>query len=592
MGVIAELKGHNGCVNCVEWSNDGRKIVSGSDDTKVNVWCPYKAKLLASVATKHGGNIFSVKFQPQSGDGIVISGAADRLVMVNDVEKAETIRVFNSHFGRVKRLEVIESEPQVVFSAAEDGLVLQTDLRTDKSELLANLNGAFGHSAEAKCVASNPFRPERLAVGANDPYVRLYDRRRLRTRPMPEDRDGLRDLRHFELENGFKNCLQYFSPGHLPGLEYRYRRKMRVLTTTFVAFSPDRNGADLLANIGGEQIYIFDTENAASVSLLAHNKSIKLGDAVKAPNARLNPNAESLKVKANEQYNDDKFWSALKLYNEAIKANDGENSVLYANRAAAAMKRSWDGDVYAALKDCKRALELDPAYVKAHLRLAGCLLELDQIEESRNYLEDFKGRFPDCAESNQVLGLDAKIVQRKVRKATNGEEPEESSLDAYNPTEVDLRDAAVDFKTILSGHCKTTTDIKEANFLGNSDFVGAGSDDGRFFVWDVASRNLIGVFEGDENIVNCIQPSPNTFVLATSGIDPVVRLWAPLPENVENEREIEQFQFEEISRANQRRMNADPMEQFMMSMAYEASNRDGDDADGEQRGDALQCPTS
>lgn len=35
----------------------------------------------------------------------------------------------------------------------------------------------MGVYAETKCIAINPCRPEYLAVGANDPYARLYDRR-------------------------------------------------------------------------------------------------------------------------------------------------------------------------------------------------------------------------------------------------------------------------------------------------------------------------------------------------------------------------------------------------------------------------------
>lgn len=38
---------------------------------------------------------------------------------------------------------------------------------------------------------------------------------------------------------------------------------------------------------------------------------------------------------------------------------------------------------------------------------------------------------------------------------------------------------------------------------------------------------MIRILKGDESIVNCLQPHPNTSILASSGIDPVVRLWAP-----------------------------------------------------------------
>ena len=45
--------------------------------------------------------------------------------------------------------------------------------------VLVNLTAQLGGHAEAKCLAINQSRPYLMAVGANDPYVRLYDRRML-----------------------------------------------------------------------------------------------------------------------------------------------------------------------------------------------------------------------------------------------------------------------------------------------------------------------------------------------------------------------------------------------------------------------------
>lgn len=50
------------------------------------------------------------------------------------------------------------------------------------------------------------------------------------------------------------------------------------------------------------------------------------------------------------------------------------------------------------------------------------------------------------------------------------------------------------------------------------------------FIWDRKTTNIARVLTGDESIVNCLQPHPFDCLLATSGIDPVVRLWAPKPE--------------------------------------------------------------
>ena len=66
------------------------------------------------------------------------------------------------------------------------------------------------------------------------------------------------------------------------------------------------------------------------------------------------------------------------------------------------------------------------------------------------------------------------------------------------------------------------------SFIFKSKFIGAGSDDGSFYIWDRKTTNILRIFKADESIVNCIQPNPYTCMIATSGIDSQIRLWAPV----------------------------------------------------------------
>ncbi|XP_065057711.1 DDB1- and CUL4-associated factor 6-like isoform X2 [Rhopilema esculentum] len=77
------------------------------------------------------------------------------------------------------------------------------------------------------------------------------------------------------------------------------------------------------------------------------------------------------------------------------------------------------------------------------------------------------------------------------------------------------------------GHRNVRTMIKEASFWGSS-FVLSGSDCGRVFIWDRFNGSLVAVLEGDQHVVNCVQPHPFDPVLATSGIDYDIKVWAPL----------------------------------------------------------------
>lgn len=49
-------------------------------------------------------------------------------------------------------------------------------------------------------------------------------------------------------------------PGHLPAKMKEYFRKYRSLSTTYLTYSSD--GRHLLANLGGDHVYLFDTLGA------------------------------------------------------------------------------------------------------------------------------------------------------------------------------------------------------------------------------------------------------------------------------------------------------------------------------------------
>lgn len=89
LDVQAKLEAHVGCVNCLEWSSNGRLLASGSDDNRLIIWKPFHHKPLCStdIMTPHQGNIFSVKFLPNTGDSLIATAAADRCCYVFDVNR-------------------------------------------------------------------------------------------------------------------------------------------------------------------------------------------------------------------------------------------------------------------------------------------------------------------------------------------------------------------------------------------------------------------------------------------------------------------------------------------------------------------------
>lgn len=612
LGLLTQLEGHQGCVNCLQWNESGSILASASDDYQVILWDPFLQKVKTSIKTLHRGNIFSVKFIPSCNDDIVATGAGDWSSHTYNVTTGKQLRSCVCSQGRIKRLAVANDAPSVYWCASEDGCISQHDMRmshecpTDKSKnTLATVFSISGKRIEAKCLDINQLKTEQLAVGANDQYVRLYDRRMIQSLSSLDVKCPS-FVSEYEANNANKvnNALQYFVPGHIHSNdndETIIPKRQKSYVITYLTFSPD--GQELLANYGGEYVYLYNLVNRADNAFFNISKVMKVPrengegsskdliyDQVPVPHLTLPDKVVQLKLKANYLFEKEDYTAAIFLYNEAI--NIHKCSVLFSNRAAAYIKRKWHGDFYAALKDCVTALKLEPSHMKAHFRLAVCLFELDKFKDSKMYLDQFTMKYPSYKTSAAYKSLYSDLLnaQSNNKDKSDGKKSRETSdtsnfLDALQiqrapkiAFEKYFCNQAKDYHRRYYGHCNTSTDIKEANFFGSQNqFIVAGSDDGLFFIWEKNTENNLLILKGDTSIVNCIQPHPSEFLLATSGIDNEVKLWSPLPDDVDNTSIVNSYST--TAMLNQRRMMADPFEVILRNLRRTAEGPDSVDFD-------------
>ncbi|KAH8865113.1 WD and tetratricopeptide repeats protein 1 [Schistosoma japonicum] len=420
--------------------------------------------------TGHVANIFSVKFLSSLNENLVVTGAADNKIRVHDITALETRHVFSCHSGRVKRLANTSSEPFLFWSASEDGTCRQFDLRDPDQttankpcNVLVNLRFQDNAFAEAKCIAINPLKSELVAIGGNEPFVRMFDRRKLtlstfdsattQERIQTASRTPL-NIPSCSLPSFPYDAAKYFVPCHLPGKILTDGLDYRTFSVTSVSFSS--NGEELLANIGRDNIYLFNLASQnepfqcpssfKSTRLLYNLSASQSGNRFRSfriptcffpssikcynsysgfsydyhCNSSVAPDYAA--VLASRLIEAKAYAIAVHKYNQLIEQYSFCPQ-LYTGRATALIKRNWNGDIYNALLDCRNAMQLttqcynnslsvqngnnvnkhqvirNSVYLTALLLSVRCLLLLDWLNAARIQLKQALDNFPNLFEN-------------------------------------------------------------------------------------------------------------------------------------------------------------------------------------------------
>ncbi|NWS75973.1 DCAF5 factor, partial [Crotophaga sulcirostris] len=173
-----DLLGHFGCVNAIEFSNNGGQwLVSGGDDRRVLLWhmeeTIHSRVKPVQLKGEHHSNIFCLAFN--SGNTKVFSGGKEgRMTVLCVSSSTETLDVF-AHEDAVYGLSVSPVNDNIFASSSDDGRVLIWDIRESSHGepfCLAHYPSAF-HS-----VMFNPVEPRLLATANSKEGVGLWDIRK------------------------------------------------------------------------------------------------------------------------------------------------------------------------------------------------------------------------------------------------------------------------------------------------------------------------------------------------------------------------------------------------------------------------------
>ncbi|KAL5218581.1 hypothetical protein ABZP36_019265 [Zizania latifolia] len=487
-----EMEGHIGCVNAIAWNSNGSLLISGSDDTRIGIWSYANRELLHDIDTGHSQNIFCTKFVPETSDEVVVSGAGDTEVRVFNLSRLggrrpreismEPAAVYRCHSRRIKKLAVEIGNPNVVWSAGEDGTLRQHDFRECSScpharsanqecrHVLLDLRlGAKKYLADIprqtlalKSCDISSVHPHQLLVGGSDAFARLYDRRMLPP------------LRSCQTKKEPPPCIKMFCPIHLAD-----NRKSN-LHLTHVAFSP--NGKEVLLSYSGEHVYLFDVdiENMSSLRYSAddvqeqlclppfHKEPAKLISKHRFPVNRASRSlykvdmfkklilvaTKSLEMGANLMHGVEACSTVLQAVEPDIDDNMRHDCLC--TRAGLYLKRRWKNDVCMAIRDCNNARCIDSRSFQAHLYMADALLQLGRLKEASRYVEALNSTGLPYSESVKEV--------ENIKERLFAAELEKNKKDQVGNTNMDAR----------HGRLRSLSDL-----LFRSDASGSSSQEGR-----------------------------------------------------------------------------------------------------------------
>jgi TIR domain/WD domain, G-beta repeat len=164
-GERAVLAGHTKSVTAVAFSQDGTRVMTGSEDNTARLWDAATGKAVATLAG-HTGYIRAIEFSP---DGMhVLTGSDDNTARLWDAATGKALATFAGHTAIVKAVAFSRDGTRVLTGSSDQTARLWDAASGSAVATLA------GHMAPVSAVAFSP-DGTRVLTGSFDNTARLWD---------------------------------------------------------------------------------------------------------------------------------------------------------------------------------------------------------------------------------------------------------------------------------------------------------------------------------------------------------------------------------------------------------------------------------
>jgi WD40 repeat protein len=157
------LSGHTGSVNMVEFSPDGRLVVTVGDEGLARTWNTITGQPLAVF----GSDIFTARFSPD-GSRVVVTASGDNTARVWDAQTGREQAVLRGHQGGVISAQWSPDGSRIV-TASSDATARVWDARTGREQTMLS-----GHEGAVLSVEWNPDEVG-IVTGSSDGTARVWN---------------------------------------------------------------------------------------------------------------------------------------------------------------------------------------------------------------------------------------------------------------------------------------------------------------------------------------------------------------------------------------------------------------------------------
>jgi WD40 repeat protein/energy-coupling factor transporter ATP-binding protein EcfA2 len=496
------LEGHDGSVDSVSFSPDGKTLATGSADKTIKLWNLGTDKEIRTLQG-HDDSVDSVSFSP---DGKTLAtGSADKTIKLWNLETGKEIRTLKGHNATVWSVS-FSPDGKTLATGSVDKTIKLWNLETGKVHTLKK-----GHNDQVLSVSFSP-DGKTLATGSADKTIKLWNL---------ETGEEILTLKG---HNDWVMCLSFSRDGKtlatgsddktikLWNLEIGkeiHTFKGHDGSVDSVSFSPD--GKTLATGSNDETVKLWNPETGKEIrTLKGHNGWVK--------SVSFSRDGKTLATGSNDK--------TIKLWN--LEADKEIHTLKGHNEQVKSVSFSRDGKTLATGSNDKMIklwnLETDKEIrtLKGH----------DDLVDSVSFSHDGK---------TLATGSDDTTI--KLWNLETGKEID--TLKGHHNTVWSVS-FSPDGKTLATGSADKTiklwnleTDKEIRTLKGHDDSVDSiqfsrdgktlatGSDDKTIKLWNPETGKEIRTLKGHKGWVICLSFSPDGKTLATGSADKTVKLWNP-----------------------------------------------------------------